>query len=247
LRFFNVGAGPLGGKYEVNIPFTSEDFLNVFAQYNQAVWPAQGLLLLLGLTSVFLSLVNREWSGKVISLILSFLWLWMGVVYSLWFLRRITWVAWLFGLLFILQAVIFFHVGVRRGRLSFQLTPSLYGVAGILIVCYALGIYSTPGYLSAHQYPAAATFGLPCPTTMFLFGILLWVKDKVPIYVLIIPLGWSLIGLWAAISLSMTEDLGLIVGWLVLGLLVYRNTRINLEALNQSRGPTALASALHSR
>ena len=215
----------------MNIPFSADQFLDVFARYNLAVWPAQALLLLLGLTCVLLALIDREWSSRMINLILSFLWLWMGVVYSFVFLTRITWIAWIFGALFILQALIFFEAGVRKSLLSFRLTPGLYGAVGILVICFALGIYSTPGYLNAHTYPAAATFGLPCPTTIFLFGLLLWTKHRVPGYVMVIPLAWSLIGLWAAVSLSMTEDLGLIVGWLVFALLAYRNSHYREQVL----------------
>ena len=80
---------------------------------------------------------------------------------------------------------------------------------------YALIVYPALGYWLEHRYPAAPTFGLPCPTTIFTFGILLWTNRRVPFYVLAIPLAWSVMGFWAAISLGITQDLGLLAAGLI--------------------------------
>ena len=76
---------------------------------------------------------------------------------------------------------------------------------------YALIIYPILGYLFGHKYPYSPTFGLPCPTTIFTFGILLFVNKKIPVLVLIIPLLWSIIGFGAALNLSIYEDYGLLI------------------------------------
>jgi hypothetical protein len=60
-------------------------------------------------------------------------------------------------------------------------------------------------------YPAGPTFGLPCPTTIFTFGIFLYVIHGVRWYMIIIPLLWSIIGFSAAWSLSIGEDFGLVI------------------------------------
>ena len=62
-----------------------------------------------------------------------------------------------------------------------------------------------------HTYPENPTFGLPCPTTIFTFGILLWAKDKIPMYIIGIPLIWAVIGFTAALNLGIKEDTGLLV------------------------------------
>lgn len=43
------------------------------------------------------------------------------------------------------------------------------------------------GVAIGHTYPAQPTFGLPCPTTIFTFGLLLWVRPPVPWSLLVIP------------------------------------------------------------
>ena len=67
--------------------------------------------------------------------------------------------------------------------------------------------------------------GLPCPTTIFTFGMLLLADRKLSFGILIIPLLWSVIGLSAAISLGMYEDIGLIVSAVAVVLLQLRRSK----------------------
>ena len=57
-----------------------------------------------------------------------------------------------------------------------------------------------------HVYPQTPTFGLPCPTVIFTFGILLFSITRVRWYVMFIPFLWSLIGFSAAFNLGLEED-----------------------------------------
>jgi hypothetical protein len=67
---------------------------------------------------------------------------------------------------------------------------------------------------------------VPCPTTIFTFGLLLWTERAVPKYLLVIPLLWTVIGSSAAWLLGFWEDLGLLVaGILSGGMIVYRDRR----------------------
>jgi hypothetical protein len=60
-----------------------------------------------------------------------------------------------------------------------------------------------------HFYPAAATFGLPCPTTVATLGLLLWLVPPVPWPLVVIPLLWSAVGTSAAVVLGVREDYAL--------------------------------------
>ena len=207
------------------IPFTTVQFLRVFEQYNDAVWPGQVLIYLVGLTAIFLAFKRSAISSKVISLILAFLWLWMGLVYHLIFFIRINGAARLFGALFIVQAIVFIFNGVLRSRLTFRFKSGLQGLIGAALLTYALIVYPLIGIAIGHAYPAGPTFGVPCPTTIFTFGLLLGAGIDLRFYMLIIPVLWSLIGLWAAISLGMYEDLGLVVAAVSAALFVLQNRK----------------------
>ena len=196
------------------IPFTKADFLRVFEQYNDAVWPWHVLIYLLGLIAFALAFTRRTIASKLISLILALLWLWMGVVYHLLFFTTINKAARLFGALFVIQSLVFICAGVFSSRLSFKLIFDVHGFIGGALITYALVVYPIIGIVLGHHYPAAPTFGVPCPTTIFTFGLLISAGNNIRFYMVVIPMLWSLVGLWAAISLGMYEDLGLVIAGL---------------------------------
>lgn len=208
------------------MPFTVEQFLEVFATYNKAVYPVQLILALSALVAIFLAIKTNKNSSKLISLILALFWLWMGAAYHLVFFSRINQAAFFFGAFFILQAAILFYAGVWKNELSFHFRADTSGLIGILLVIYALIIYPLLGFIFGHKYPLSPTFGVPCPTTIFTFGLLLWTRKKVPLYILPIPFLWSLIGLSAALSLGIIEDFGLLIAGIVgTSILLWRNQR----------------------
>ena len=210
----------------MNLPFTVDQFLSIFEQYNQSVWPMQILLNLLGLAAIVLAVRRYDYSDKVISAILAFLWVWIGLVYHIAFFASINPAAYVFGLLNIVQGGLFLFYGVARPKLTFGYRGNLYGVVGLLLVIYALLIYPTLGYTFGHAYPKAPTFGIPCPTSIFTFGLLLWTQPGLPKPVLIIPFLWSLLGFTAALKLGILEDIGLLVAGVVgAALIIVRDRR----------------------
>jgi hypothetical protein len=58
----------------LNIPFTADEFMAVFARYNEAVWPAQPVLNGLALLAVGLAIRKRSASDGAISAILALFW-----------------------------------------------------------------------------------------------------------------------------------------------------------------------------
>lgn len=214
----------------MSLPFSEEQFLRVFAEYNLAVWPAQLILYAAALLALFLAARRRRHSGNVVMVLLAALWLWTGTVYHLTFFATINKAAYLFGALFILQALLFVAGGVRKPSLTFRFRADTCGFAGAGLFAYSLLVYPALGRLFGHEYPAAPTFGLPCPTTIYTFGLLLWAEDKIPARLLLIPLAWSLAGMSAAVTLGMTEDYGLTAAAAVAAvLIVSRNRKLRAQ------------------
>ena len=212
------------------MPFDSAQFLEVFARYNAAVFPAQVLLLIAALIAVCLAAMGDRASSKVTAFILSLLWLWMGVVYHWLFFSEINSAAVVFGGFFVLQSFIFIYAGVIGNEISFRRPSGVTGMIGTTFLIYALIVYPLIGMAVGHSYPYSPTFGLPCPTTIFTFGLLLRSTRKVPLYVLAIPLVWSLLGVSAAYSFGIWEDLGLLVAagvgtWVLVGERLARSLR----------------------
>ena len=209
----------------MDLPFTTEQFLNVFREYNVAIWPAQVVAYLFGAGAIGLAVRDSSRAARIISLVLAAFWGWMGAVYHLAFFSDINPAAVLFGGVFVLQGLLFLVVSAR-GSLQFSVRFDLYGWTGGLFVVYAMAVYPAIGAMLGHGYPRAPMFGVaPCPTTIFTFGLLLWTRGRVPPWLLIIPTLWALIGVTAAFTLGILEDTGLLVaGLLGAGLILYRNT-----------------------
>ena len=196
----------------MKIPFTVEQFFDIFGNYNTAIWPAQFVAYIFGIIALGLALRENKLSSRIISGILALFWIWMGVFYHMAYFSLINPVAPIFGLFYILQGVLFLLLGTILGRLSFRFNYKPLPVLGVCFILYATVIYPLLGLGFGHSYPKAPLFGVaPCPTTIFTFGILLWATKPVPAYLLVIPFLWSIVGMSAAVSLWVPQDYGLVV------------------------------------
>lgn len=194
-----------------SIPFTIEQFFQVFEKYNEAIYPIQFALMLIAVVMIALAVSRKPSRNKIISGLLGVLWLWTGIVYHLIFFTAISPTAYLFGTLFVFQGLLFLYEGVARNRLSFRASRRFDGILGALFMAYALVIYPIIGYGLGRIFPSSPTFGVPCPTTIFTFGLLLWADRKVSLSLLIIPVLWSIVGTSAALNFGVKEDFGLFV------------------------------------
>jgi len=194
----------------MQIPFSSEEFYGVFRDYNNAVWPAQVFLVALAVAATLLALSPQRASGVGVSAILGFLWAWIAFVYHLAFFTRISAPAYAFAIVCLAGSAVFIWQGVIRRRLKFSWVPGWRAVAGVALIVFSLVVYPTWSAFAGHRYPAAATFGLPCPTTIFTIGVLAFAVPPYPRSPLIVPLLWSFVGAQAAFLLGVPPDLGLI-------------------------------------
>ena len=199
------------------LPFSREQFFAVFAAYNEAVAPAQLLLLGLGLGASALALrpPRGAWSSRAIGATLAALWLWMGVVYHGYFFRTVNPAAVVFAAAFVAEGVLLGWIAVVRAGIAFRAARSLQSGLALALLVYAYAVYPAIGWGLGHRYPSAPTFGLPCPTTIATLGLLLWTVQRPPWSVMVIPWLWALIGSTAAFQLGVWEDLGLPVALMV--------------------------------
>ncbi|MBI5602378.1 MAG: hypothetical protein HY879_03410 [Deltaproteobacteria bacterium] len=213
----------------MNLPFTIDQFMEIFATYNRAIWPVQIIAYLLGVTALFLAVRRTGYSGRMISAILSCLWIWNGAAYHLTYFSRINKGAFAFGALFIVQGILFFLAGVIKSNLSFRIRRDTSSMAGLLIIAYAMVIYPLIGHLLGHRFPSSPVFGVaPCPTTIFTFGLLLWSERRPSVSLLLIPLIWAIVGSSAVVFLGVLEDIGLITSGLLSASIIFlRGRKVN--------------------
>jgi hypothetical protein len=209
----------------MNLTLTLATLLSTFEKYNLAIWPMQVLAYLLGLVALFFAIKPSRYSSRIVAAVLCFLWLWTGIVFFPLYFGPVYTPAYAFGLLFIVQGILFL-LSVLRPRLSFGFKADMYAIVGLLFVAYAMVGYPLFGYFLGHVYPRTPPFGLtPCPTTIFTFGLFLLTDKKVPVFLLVIPLLWGLSAVMP-VSVGILEDIGLFTaGVLGTALILYRDRK----------------------
>ena len=188
----------------MNLPFTPEQFLGVFAEYNDALWPAVSGFWLASLGVLVATWRKPTSYSRALTYLLAALWAWNAIAYHVWFFTRINPAAWLFGAAFAFQAALFVWVGARR-RIEYFSSDGVVARVGASLVIYALA-YPFLTMALGHRYPAAPTFGVPCPTVILTIGVLLTARAGIPLLLTIVPVLWGFIGGSAALLLNVPTD-----------------------------------------
>ena len=202
------------------LPFTLDEFLDVFRRYNDGVWPMQWLLTAIALVAIVSAFQGGPTASRLASVALSVLWVWMGAVYHLGYFRAINPAAPLFGVAFIAEGLLLAWLGLTQVSLRFEPHADAAGLAGLAMILYALLVYPLLGRALGHRYPYSPTFGAPCPTTIFTFGIVLLSAVPRSRLAIVIPVLWSFLGAFATLRLGMWEDAGLVLSALIAALII---------------------------
>lgn len=207
------------------LPFTRSEFMEVFAQYNAAVWPMQFIAYALGAAMVLALWRRSHAADTFIAAGLAAMWLWTGIAYQWLHFASINRAAMAFGAMFVVQGLMFAFAGAR-GKLEFRPPTGLAGGLGMALVLYAAVVYPLVGWLAGHVYPAMPMFGIaPCPVVIFTFGMLLLASSHVSRWLLVLPVAWSLIGGSAAFLLAIPQDWMLLLSGLSVIVIVLRDRR----------------------
>ena len=188
------------------LPFTREQFFEVFAVYNAANWPAAIIAYPLALIALAFAWRGSLPAGRVVAGGLALMWGWVGIVYQGMFFAPINPVARLFAIAFVGQAMLLGWHACRRHGLEYGPRSRLRTFAGGAMIIYALVLYPAIGLASGERYPAMPLFGVtPCPLLIFTFGLMVWASCA-RWWLWIVPLLWAVIGGSAALLLSVPQD-----------------------------------------
>ena len=231
------------------IPFTPEDFFEVFRRYNVAVWPAQIALLAvaIGCTAAAYRAAAKSsaMAARGSLVLLSMLWLWTAFEYHRTFLASLTVSGRIFGSLFAAQAALLLLTMWEKGTVDAAHRRAEIFI-GTAIIAYALIGYPALGFLLGRRFPAMPTFGTPCPTTIFTLGIFCLLAPRIPRFALAIPVLWAMIASSAAYAFAVQEDFGLPIAAIVTIVVVHQAAATRRNA-NQVNATPAMPMARTSR
>lgn len=173
----------------MQLPFTRQQFFDLFADYNEALWPAIVVLWIISAVVSLRLLSPRRPPDRWICALLAAHWLWSAVAYHAAFFTRINPAAWLFAALFLAEAGLLWWVGVVQRRLSFVPRRSAITVLAGCLVAYSL-LYPAINAAAYHSVSRIPAFAVPCPTTN-LHGRHLGVRADFALLIAGIALGFS--------------------------------------------------------
>lgn len=208
------------------LSFSTGDFLLVLESYNLSIWPLQIFAYILIIVALFFSSKSTNYAPKIVLSVLSFLWLFNGIVFNYLFWAPSHIFGYIFGLCCVIQGILFLY-SIKRSDITLGNSIKTYTIVGILFVIYAAIGYQIFGYYLGHIYPKYFPVGLvPCPTTILTFGIFLIIRN-IPIKYYVIPLIISLGGFLAAYN-GIYEDVGLIIAG-ILGTILLIRSNVQLK------------------
>ena len=197
------------------LSYTSETVYAFLEGYNEALWPAQAVALLLGIFVLFAALAPIPQGGRVISAMLAGFWLWSGLVYYGQYFAEIDFSAPVFAGFFVLQAALLVWTGVIRAGLEFHIERGPRSIAGLVLAAFGLVGYTLITCLSGQSAQEVQMFAIaPAPTVIFTLGVLLLAKPRAPWALTVIPLVWTAVAGTIAWFLEMPEDFCAVVAGL---------------------------------
>lgn len=203
----------------MQLPFTREQFFDLFVAYNEALWPAVVALWIASTVIVARQLPARHQHDRWVSALLVGHWAWSALAYHVAFFTRINPAAWLFAALFLAEALLCFRVGVVQRRLSFAPWGTKWAPLAWGLIAYSLA-YPVINVIDHRSLLRTPTFGLPCPTTIFTAGVLMLATPR-RWSLAVVPVLWSAIGGSAAFLLGVYADLVLPIAGIALAISVH--------------------------
>ena len=208
----------------MQLPFTKEQFFDLFTAYNTSLWPGVVVLWVASALACARLMSSRRSHDRWIVGLLALHWAWSAIAYHVAFFTRINPAAWLFAVVFLIQAAILVWSGLIRGDLSFGASRTAWTPIAWCLMVYAL-LYPAITAVEHGSLVRIPTFGLPCPTTIFTAGVLL-LASRPRGALAIIPVLWSVIGGSAAFLLGVSADYALPVAGVALTVFVSQNAKM---------------------
>lgn len=183
------------------------------------------LTYVLAIIALFMTYRKNDYSNRFISLTLTFLWFWVGLVFGILVFGPVPTVMagieypgiwYLFGGIFAIHGIILLYFGVIKGTVSYTWKPDSRHYIGLLLILYGLVFYPLVGILTGRVFLEYPIFGIaPCPVSVFTLGLLLWSDARPSLPIMTIPLFWGFMGIVPLLFYEVYADIGTILAAII--------------------------------
>ena len=140
--------------------FSPRTYWRLFQLANEALWPLQIPVLLIGAAILAMLFRPRAWADRVIPAVLAAAWLSVSVGFLWMHYAAINWAAIYFVPVFVGEGLLVLWLGTVRGRLAFAAERGVAGVIGIALYVYALALHPLIALVAGRPLQAAEVVGI---------------------------------------------------------------------------------------
>jgi len=188
------------------LPYTADSYFAQIAQYHQAIWPVQLLILALVLTCMSLTLMQTVHASRLVSAILAGAWIWTGAIFHDVFFAELNFAAPIYAGLFVAQGLLLAWAGVVRAQIQLQYELKPLAWAGLLLLIIAMVAYPVADLGSGRLWQQLRLPGLtPTPTAIFTCGILLMTRRPL-LRFQVLPVVWLVVAAGTGWVLAIIPD-----------------------------------------
>lgn len=207
-------------------PYDAEVLAATYAQYNDAVWPAQPVALALALAALGHCVRPLPGGDRAIGVLLLTAWLWCGLVFFPRYLAPLDFMAPAYGWAFVFQAALLAWALVWH-RLTFRFRHDAVSWIALAVIAEALFGLPAVTALGDLGWAGARLVGVaPGPTVLFTLGLLLLAEGRRRRLLMAVPLAWCALAGVTAWALGVPEGWPLpLLGALALVLVLWRPRR----------------------
>ena len=174
--------------------FTPETYFRLFELYHRDWWPVQLACLAMNVFILLCLWLKSSWGGRVIAFLLAASWAWAGWAFLHLRFAPIHWVADWYAVAFFLQALLLFIYGISRRGMEFETGNSVRAGIGVFVLLGALLAMPATAYLTGRDWMQAELFAMtPDATALATLGLLLLTKDRVAVWLVVIPVAWCIV------------------------------------------------------
>ncbi len=183
------------------------------------------LTYVLAIIALFMAYRKNDYSNRFISLTLTFLWFWIGLVFGILVFGPVPTVMagieypgiwYLFGGIFAIHGIILLYFGVIKDTVSYTWKPDSRHYVGLLLILYGLVFYPLVGILTGRVFLEYPIFGIaPCPVSIFTLGLLLWSDARPSLPIMTIPLFWGFMGIVPVLFYEVYADIGTVLAAII--------------------------------
>lgn len=193
------------------LPYTVEVFFASMEEYNRAWFPLPIVAPLLALAAFALAvrpLPGRPAvSARLVGALLAVAWVWVGWAHQLQHMAGLNFMAPIYGWAWIAQGALIALSCTVIGRARFRFVGDLRGWTGLALALFGLLGYPLAVLSLGYGWRGVPLVGTAAdPTAIFTAGLLAAARERPPLHLLVLPVGWAGVAAVSAYLLGFPLD-----------------------------------------